>query len=214
MLDIAIPSELFELRFIHILPFTKKSKYPPIAELQYIVPQLDNKHINCTIVTPVLTIEEWNSFKGRLKLNCGSDPANEIFKVKIDATQEYIISSLYMNQDELLGEYATKPGPGSAIENKLSRKEIEDNFKRFFDGQYLTCYISPHHLFPLYVKGNRVGLEEFHTYLRPGQKIKLILQLNGISKIPLEYLNSMSGTNDNYSFRIQHQILGAYIVGL
>ncbi len=214
MLDIAIPSELFELRFIHILPFIKKSKYPPIAELQYIVPQLDNKHINCTIVTPVLTIEEWNSFKGRLKLNCGSDPANEIFKVKIDATQEYIISSLYMNQDALLGEYATKPGPGSVLENKLSRKEIEDNFKRFFDGQYLTCYISPHHLFPLYVKGNRVGLEEFHTYLRPGQKIKLILQLNGISKIPLEYLNSMSGTNDNYSFRIQHQILGAYIVGL
>ena len=213
MLDIAIPSELFEIGKIHILPFTRKGKYPPMAELQYISPSLSNKHINCTLMTPVLTIEEWNSFKGRLKLNCdgGSkgdsslNSANEIFKVKIDATQEYLISSIFALQEMLFAD----SGSGST---KLTHKNVDDSFKRFYDGHYLTCYISPHHLFPLYVKGNRVGLEEFHSFLKPGQKIRLILQLNGISKIPLEYLNSISGSNDNYSFRIQHQILGAYIV--
>jgi hypothetical protein len=208
MLDIAIPSELLQIRYIHLLPFAKKSKYPPIAELQYISPELENKPINCTILTPILSIEEWNSFKGRLKLNSGSDETNDKFKFKLDAIQEYIISSLVLNQESLLGEYAITSLP----EEKLSNKDINDNFKRFFDGQYLTCYISPHHLFPLYVKGNRVGLEDFHAFLRAGQKIKLILQLNGVSKVPLEYLNSISGTNDNYSFRIQHQILGAYII--
>ena len=205
MLDIAIPSQLFEIGKIHVLPFTKKGKYPPMAELQYISSELDNKYINCTIVTPILTIEEWNSFKGRLKLNSESaSEENNTFNVKIDATQEYLISSIFTQQESLFADI-THP-------QKLTHKNIDDCFKRFYDGHFLTCYISPHHLFPLYVKGNRVGLEEFHTFLKPGQKIRLILQLNGISKIPLEYLNSISGSNDNYSFRIQHQILGAYII--
>ena len=205
MLDIAIPSQLFEIGKIHVLPFTKKGKYPPMAELQYISSELDNKYINCTIVTPILTIEEWNSFKGRLKLNSESvSEENNTFNVKIDATQEYLISSIFTQQESLFADI-THP-------QKLTHKNIDDCFKRFYDGHFLTCYISPHHLFPLYVKGNRVGLEEFHTFLKQGQKIRLILQLNGISKIPLEYLNSISGSNDNYSFRIQHQILGAYII--
>lgn len=206
MLDIAIPSELLEVGKIHILPFVRKGKYPPMAELQYISSQLENQFINCTIITPPLIIDEWNSTKGRLKLNCNSISTssaidyNSIFKVKLDATQEYIISSLYAHQDFLLGV------------KDLTHKEIDESFRRLFDGEYLTCYISPHHLFPLYSKGNRVGLEDFHSYLRSGQKVRLIIQLNGISRIPLEYLNTISRTNDNYSFRIQHQILGAYII--
>lgn len=43
-------------------------------------------------------------------------------------------------------------------------------------------------------------LDDFNKKLKPGRFVRLILQLNGVSSLP------------GNVFRIQHQILGAYLI--
>jgi len=193
-MDLAVPSQLLEISNIHMMPFTRKDKYPPIATLQYNTPQLNMKH--CSILTPILKIVDWNPVKGRLRLNCDEHP---FFQTKMSAIQEYLINTIHTYQNVLLNSFDSF-GSDSGPDRRYSREEIRSVFKVIFEEPFLTCYISPHHLFPLYAKGERVGLQDFNTLLRSGVQLRLILQLNGVSHLP------------GNSFRIQHQILGAYII--
>ncbi len=188
-MDLAVPSQLLEINNIHMMPFTRKDKYPPIATLQYNTPQLNMKH--CSILTPILKIVDWNPVKGRLRLNCEEHP---YFQTKMSAIQEYLINTIHKYQSLLLFD------PTVVAPLEFSHDEIRSVFKVIFEEPCLNCYISPHHLFPLYYQGERVGLQDFNSLLRPGTSIRLILQLNGVSHLP------------GNSFRIQHQILGAYII--
>lgn len=190
-MDLAVPSQLLEISNIHMMPFTRKEKYPPIATLQYNTPQLNMKH--CSILTPILKIVDWNPIKGRLRLNCDN---HSFFQTKMAAIQEYLINTIHTYQNVLLNGCEFESAP----DKRYTRDEIRSVFKVIFEEPFLTCYISPHHLFPLYAGGERVGLQDFNGLLRSGVHIRLILQLNGVSHLP------------GNSFRIQHQILGAYII--
>ncbi len=86
------------------------------------------------------------------------------------------------------------------LDRLVEREEVQDSFKKMFDGDTLNCYISTYHLFPLYECGERVMLDDFNKKLRSGRYVRLILQLNGVSSLP------------GNVFRIQHQILGAYLI--
>lgn len=182
-MDLAIPAQLLEVGNIHMLPFERKGKYPPMAALQYITPivELDS----CSILTPPLNIEEWNSEKGRLRLNCNK---YTYLTSKLNAIQDFLISSIYVHQRILL------------LDRHVELSEVKETFKRMFDGEILNCYISTYHLFPLYENGERVMLDDFNKKLKAGRSIRLILQLNGVSSLP------------GNVFRIQHQILGAYLI--
>lgn len=182
-MDFAIPAQLLEVGNIHMLPFQRKGKYPPMSSLQYITPTIELD--SCSILTPPLIIEDWNSEKGRLRLNCSK---HSYFENKLSAIQEYLIASIHLHQKIL------------NLERQVEKSEVKDQFKRIFEGDTLSCFISPYHLFPLYENGERVILDEFNKRLRPGRSIRLILQLNGVSSLP------------GNVFRIQHQILGAYLI--
>ncbi len=189
MLDIAVPSIFLDVNKIHMLSFQKKGKYPPMAELRYESSLIENKYMNCTILTPELIIEDWNYMKGRLRLSC---EGNSQFAAKIDAIQDYLINTIANHQELLFGEV------------RFMEEDIDTHFRRLYDGPIgnsMTCYISPHHLFPLYEKGDRVAYDNFNSSLEVGRSIRLIIHMQGVSHLPGDI------------FRIQHQILGAYLVG-
>jgi hypothetical protein len=188
VMDFSIPAQLLEIGNIHLKPFHKKGHYPPLAALQYTSPTITLKHFS--ILTPTLRIEEWNSVRGRLRLNCDD---HAFFKAKFIAMQEYLISTLLVHQQMLLGR------------SDMTRDSIEVSFKLLFDKGCLNCFNSLYHLFPLYEAGRRVPPEKFGETLRTGRHIRLILQLTGISHLV--------GEGGRSSFRIQHQILGAYLTG-
>ncbi len=165
--------------------FQKRGNYPAMASLHYKTSNLALKH--CTVLTPPLTIEEWNPVKGRLRLNCNDFNG---FKTKITTIQEFLINTIYVHQQLLMNK------------TDLTYDDINNAFKRLYERDFLNCYISTHHLFPLFEHGERVLMENFNAVLQPGKKIYLILQLSGVSHL---------AANMN-TFRIQHQILGAYIV--
>lgn len=187
-MDFAIPSQLLEVGNVHMRPFVQKGSYPPLATLQYTASNITLKHF--TLLTPPLIIEEWNGTRGRLRLCC---ERHTFFKTKFLALQEYLISTLFVHQQLLLGR------------SDLSHDTIRVCFRTLFDKNTLSCFISLHHLFPLYDGGVRVPVDKFAESLTSGREIRLILQLTGISQLGLA--NSMP-----YSFRIQHQILGAYLL--
>jgi hypothetical protein len=182
-MDFAVPAQLLEVGNIHMLPFQRKGKYPPMSSLQYITPTIELE--SCSILTPPLVIEDWNSERGRLRLNCSK---HTYFETKLAAIQEYLCSSIFVHQRQL------------NLDRIVELSDVKDQFKKIFEGNTLSCFISPYHLFPLYESGERVILDEFNRRLRPGRTIRLILQLTGVS--------SLSGN----VFRIQHQILGAYLI--
>ncbi len=187
-MDFAIPAQLLEVGNINMKPFQKKGQFPPLAALQYTSPTITLRHFN--ILTPILKIEEWNGSRGRLRLNCDE---HMFFKTKLCAMQEYFISTLLVHQQILLER------------SNFSRESIEGAFKLLYDKGILNCFNSMYHLFPLYEKGRRVPPEKFSEVLRPGRHIRLIIQMMGISHLELD-------GGERSSFRIQHQILGAYIV--
>ncbi len=182
-MDLAIPAQLLEVENVHMLPFERKGKYPPMSSLQYITPMIELD--SCSILTPPLLVEDWNTEKGRLRLNCKKYPYLES---KLSAIQEYLISSIYVHQRILM------------LDRHVELSEVKETFKKMFDGESLNCYISTYHLFPLYENGERVMLEDFNKKLKVGRSVRLILQLNGVSSLP------------GNVFRIQHQILGAYLI--
>lgn len=184
-MEFAIPAQLLEVGNIHMKPFQKKSNYPPLATLQYRANNYTLKHF--TLLTPPLKIESWNPVRGHLQLNCDK---HQFFKTKFITIQEYLISTLFIHQTLLLGR------------KDLSHDTIRACFKTLFDYNMLSCFISTHYLFPLYEKGERVKAEDFVAELQPGREIRLVLQLTGVSQLQ----------GAPYSFRIQHQILGAYLV--
>lgn len=187
-MDFAIPSQLLEVGNVHMLPFVQKGSYPPLAILQYTASNITLKHF--TLLTPPLVIEEWNGTRGRLRLNC---ERHTYFKTKFLALQEYLISTLFVHQQLFLNR------------TDLSHDTIRACFRTLFDKSTLSCFISLNHLFPLYDDGQRVEPEKFAEALKSGREIRLILQLTGISQL------GNQGTIP-YSFRIQHQILGAYLI--
>jgi hypothetical protein len=182
-MDFAVPAQLLEIGNIHVKPFNKKGNYPPLAVIQYLSPSATLRHF--TLLTPILQIEEWN--KGRLRLNCDRQGQ---FKTKFSAMQEYLMGTIYVNQSVLLGR------------RDLTQETIRACFKTLFDRNTLSCFISLNHMFPLYVGGERVAVEDFDRHLVAGKEIRLLLQITGISYLP----------GNPYSFRIQHQIVGAYII--
>jgi hypothetical protein len=186
-MDFAIPAQLLEVGNVHMKPFQQKGSYPPLAGLQYTAPNVTLKHF--TLLTPPLIIQEWNGQRGRLRLDCDKQMQ---FKTKFLALQEYLIGTLFVNQQIFLSR------------KDLSHETIHNCFKPLFLDGILSCFISIHHLFPLYNDGKRVPIEEFETALKAGREIRLILQLTGISQLP--------SNPEPYSFRIQHQILGAYLL--
>ena len=187
-MDFAIPSQLLEIGNIHMRPFHQKGSYPPLAPLQYTSQNITLKHF--TLLTPPLKIEEWNATKGRLRLNCA---AHMQFKTKFYAIQEYLVGTLFVHQQTFLGC------------RDLSLDTVGQCFKPLFVDGILSCFISVYHLFPLYDNGRRIGTEEFEAALRSGREMRLLLQLTGVSQVT----NRISTLP--FSFRIQHQILGAYL---
>lgn len=186
-MDFAIPTQLLEVGNIHMKPFQQKGTYPPLAMLQYTAQNITLKHF--TLLTPPLKIEEWNGTRGRLRLNCDKQAQ---FKTKFYALQEYLIGTLFVNQNIFFSR------------KDLSLETISNCFKPLFVDGTLSCYISIHHLFPLFDGGRRVPPEEFQAALAAGREMRLLLQLTGVSQL--------AGRTDPYSFRIQHQILGAYLL--
>lgn len=182
-MDFAIPVQLLEIGNIHVKPFHKKGNYPPLAAIQYLSPSATLRHF--TILTPPLQVEEWG--RGRLRLNCERQMQ---FKAKFAALQEYLMGTIFVNQGALLGR------------RDLTQETIRACFRTLFDRNILSCFISLNHMFPLYVDGERVAVEDFDRLLVAGREIRLLLQLTGIS-----YL-----AGNPYSFRIQHQIIGAFLI--
>lgn len=186
-MDFAIPSQLLEVGNVHMRPFQQKGTYPPLATLQYTSQNITLRHF--TLLTPPLKIEEWNGARGRLRLNCEKHMQ---FRTKFYAVQEYLIGTLFVHQHMFLGR------------RDLSLDVVHACFKPLFADGILSCFISVYHLFPLYdVGGRRLLFEEFDAALRSGREMRLLLQLTGVSQLP--------GIVHPYSFRIQHQILGAYL---
>lgn len=185
-MDIAIPIEKLEIGNICMSQFVKKGKYPAMSELSYQTPFIQLSNLN--LLTQPLEIDEWNPVKGRLRLNCNQ---NHTFESKMLAIQEYFIGTIFSQRDTITNDSLLK---------ELTLNDISNLFKSLCSNGFMNCYISTSHLFPLYEKGKRINSDIFNSVLRPGKHLRLILQLNGVSILP------------GNIFRIQHQILGAYIV--
>ena len=185
-MDIAIPFEKLEIGNISMSQFQKKGKYPAMSELSYQTPFIQLSNLN--LLTQPLEIDEWNPIKGRLRLNCNH---NHVFENKMLAIQEYFIGTIFSRRDTIINDCSLM---------ELSLNDISNSFKSLCSNGFMNCYISTSHLFPLYERGERINSDIFNSILRPGKRIRLILQLNGVSVLP------------GNVFRIQHQILGAYII--
>lgn len=194
-MKLVIPATTLEVGRIHLSPFEESTHGGhPIAPLSYMDPFFKMKNIE--ILTPPLVIEEYDVFAGKIRFKApiSSKSPVGIFATKINTIHEYIISTLHMHQDSVLGR------------TDLTRDAIDSCFQRLCDGTYLNLFIAQHDTrTPVFQHDEdkpSFGLSKVFDTSSIGRSARILLRIGGIRVLP----------GNPYRFRIHHTIVGVYLI--
>ena len=195
-MDLAIPYQKLEVGKIHIVP-------QPNGYLPFHYKDGAMELHKLFVITPVLTVANYNSQNGRLDF----EPCeNTIFMGKIGALQEVLKATLLSAQRSLHFDGVN-----------LTQESIERNFKNLLFNGRLSCYIN------LNQTAIKVHTTEGISWQSPtdgifqtGRKIRLCLKFSGLKKLVFGN-GSRDGrgrnTGDGFQYRIDHAVAAVYLPG-
>ena len=181
MMLLSIPYQALEIGNIHLTPFQSDKYGKAIAKLSYKDASIDFQDVS--ILTPPLKVVDYNPDNSRLRIDL-SDQFN--FQVKLNTLQEYLVSTFYVHQQSFLNQ----------------KNEPTDNVRQLFhfllEGSNLSLYI-----FPTSVVKKIDNTTCKVSELMPGDSIRCIIRLQGISQVRSKY-----GTR----LRLQHSVPSTWII--
>lgn len=181
MMLLSIPYQALEIGNIHLTPFQADKYGKAIAKLSYKDASIDFQDVS--ILTPPLKVVDYNPDNSRLRIDL-SDQFN--FQVKLNTLQEYLVSTFYVHQQSFLNQ----------------KNEPTDNVRQLFhfllEGSNLSLYI-----FPTSVVKKIDNTTCKVSELMPGDSIRCIIRLQGISQVRGKY-----GTR----LRLQHSVPSTWII--
>jgi hypothetical protein len=178
---LSIPFQALEIGNIHLSPFTPDRYGKNIARLSYKDNSIDFHDVS--ILSPPIKVIDYNPENSRLRLDL-SDQFN--FQIKINTIQEYLVSTFYMHQQSFLN------GKNETHEN------IRNLFHFLLDGTTLSLYIFPTATIKK-IDGSLLKVSE----LLPGDTIRVIIRLQGISQVRSKY---------GIRLRLQHNVSSLWYI--
>ena len=172
---LSIPYQALEIGNIHLTPFQFDKYGKSLARLSYKDNSLDFHDVS--ILTPPLKIIDYNPENSRLRIDL-SEQCN--FQIKLATFQEYLVSTFFTHQHSFL-----------SLHNQ-SHDIIHSLFHFLLNESTLCLYIFPTTL----VKKCDETMCKI-SELKPGDSIRCILRLQGVSQI-----NHKNGT----FMRLQHSV--------
>lgn len=178
---LSIPHQALEIANIHLSPFQSDKYGKYMARLTYKDNSIDFQDVS--ILSPPIKVIDYNPEKSRLRLDI-SELHN--FKVKLTILQEYIVSTLTVHQQSFLGE------------RDMTQDDIRNLFHFLLDDDVLSLYI-----FPTAVIKTNDGNNCKMSDIKPGDTIRCIIRLLGISQLKGKY---------GIRLRLQHTIPSMWLL--
>lgn len=178
---LSIPYQALEIGNIHLTPFQADKYGKAVARLSYKDNSIDFQDVS--ILTPPLKVIDYNSENSRLRIDL-SEQFN--FQVKLNTLQEYLVSTFFVHQQSFLNQ------------KNESHENIRELFHFLLDNSLLCLYI-----FPTSIVKKSNGTTCKVSDLVPGDSIRCIIRLQGISQVRGKY-----GTK----LRLQHSIPSLWLI--
>ena len=216
-MEIWIPSQTLDIHNIHMSPFqTQINQKVLIAPLKYIDTNITLNSLN--ILTPPLEVLFHDIQTGRLILSVADQPH---FAIKMQMLQTYLASTLYMHQQSFFG--FTNPFLTIEFFKKMLFPLVYNKKLTLFMGASAKTV-------SIYDKDGMVAATSTQTpqgiqrVLKPGESIRIALQLQGISiltnpalsilqtlrEIPTQ--TDISGVINMCKIRFQQQMKAIYVI--
>ena len=205
-MELWIPSQTLDIYNIHMSPFqTQISQKIAVAALKYI----DNNVTldNFVILTPPLEVIFHDLQSGKLILNLADHMQ---FAVKLNTLQTYLASTLYLHQQTFFG--FVNPVLTAEFFKRLIFPLVYNKKLTIFMGASVRTV-------RVYEKGS--SSQGLHRALIAGEKVRIALQLHGISILTtpaLSILQSLSGSQIDISganmcrIRFQQAVRAIYVI--
>lgn len=171
---LTIPYQGLQVGNIHLSPFQTDKYGKPIAKLSYKDSSIEFHDVS--ILSPPLKVIDYNPETSRLRLDVSEQ---NIFQVKLNTLQEYLISTFFVHQKSFLTFDTTNEG-------------IRSLFTFLLNANILSLYI-----FPTFSVKKEDGSYSKVSNLKAGDMIRCVIRFSGVSQI-----RNKSGMN----LRIQHTI--------
>jgi len=201
-IELCVPIQAMEVGKVHLSPFkiiTNRNPKPgvenrPIAPLSYIDGSVN---LPClSLLLPNLKITRWDPATGRIDLDLSSFPH---IMTKLSTLQEYIISTVYLQQALWLGQ------------SDLDHDTVRSLLQPLVSNNTLTLFL--HGPNPSLKPSGRAWIYKDGVWVRGskpttffvGQDVRICVRLHGLCLIP--HRGSIIP-----KFRIQHQVISAATV--
>jgi len=178
---LSIPFQALEISNIHLSPFQSDKYGKAIAKLSYKDNSLDFQDV--CILSPPIKVIDYNSENSRLRIDL-SDQFN--FQSKLNTIQEYMASTFYVHQQSFLNKH------------NESAENIRQLFHFLLENSTLSLYI-----FPTSIVKTSNNIICKVSELKPGDIIRCIIRLQGISQIRGKY---------SIRLRLQHSIPSMWLI--
>jgi hypothetical protein len=205
-MELWIPSQTLDIYNIHMSPFqTQITQKIAVAPLKYI----DNNVTldNFVILTPPLEVIFHDLQSGKLILNLADHMQ---FAVKLNTLQTYLASTLYLHQQTFFG--FVNPVLTAEFFKRLIFPLVYNKKLTIFMGASVRTV-------RMYEKGS--SNQGLHRALIAGEKVRIALQLQGISILTtpaLSILQSLTGSQIDISganmcrIRFQQAVRAIYVI--
>lgn len=178
---LAIPYQLLEPQNVVLENFHADYKHRIIAPLIYKAVAVQFNDI--PILTPVLTVGEYNPTTNRIRFDIKGCPA---FAAKIQLFQDSVIQRFYQKRFDI-------------FKMDVTAEEIKSTFQLLYHGTMLTLFI-----FPTSQLKMADGSTKIAGQLKTGDKIRCVIRIHGVSMLPVR------PTDFFPRFRIQHSVPMVY----
>ena len=165
---VSIPHQIFDVSNIHLTNFIQDKYGKIIAKLSYTDKAVDFSDVS--LLSPPLRVIDYNPDNSRLRLDL-SEHIN--FQIKINTLYEYLINTLYIHQTKFLNY------------QNVAQEYIRHLFYFIIDGSILSLYIYPTAIIctDKSIASNASNVSMRVADLKPGDTIRCIIRLQGISQI-------------------------------
>jgi hypothetical protein len=155
---LSIPYQAFDVHHVYLSPFQTDKYGKRMAHLTYKDPSVDFNDV--CILSPPLRVMDYQPETSRLRLDMSDQP---IFQNKLNTLYEYLISTFYVNQHNILH-----------IQNRPI-EAIRQLFYFLIEGPVLSLYLYP----TAYVKGENTTSRI--TEIQSGNRIRCAIRFQGVS---------------------------------
>lgn len=178
---LTIPYQLLEPQNIQLENFHADYKQRIIAPLLYKAVAVQFNDV--PILTPILTVSEYNSVTNRIRFDIKDSPA---FAAKIQLFQDTIMQKFYQKRFDI-------------FKLDVTMEEIKSTFQLLYHGTMLTLFI-----FPTSQVKMADGSAKIVGQLKANDKIRCVIRIHGVSMLPVRVTDFFP------RFRIQHSVPMVY----